>query len=732
MNRFSLANLKWQFGQTNRRPFDAPQIDDRAAVSMWMPATVPGNVRLDLQANGLLTDPLHENSTWVDAADWWYRATVPLELSASKRAFIRFYGLDYHAAIFVNNRELSRHTGMFSRVTVEITDAICAETCQIAVRLWGGGALPHRKLSLRQKVWQALAERLQRSWTGVYPDRSATLKSQMSFGWDFAPRMLTVGIWDDVECITTGETLIADAQIAVQPDGRGSLRLQLDSHTAAHILIILKITDGKQEYRFDFSADSSGRHTFSFDLPSPKPWQPWDIGEPHLYSAQVEIPDSDAVSLRFGVRSVVLDNWQFSINGQREFLRGVNWVPADIFPGHVTPADYRALLSMVKTGGANMVRVWGGGLREKSAFYDICDELGLLVWQEFPFACLFLGSAPRTGDFLSLVTQEAGEIVRQLDTHPSVVIWCGGNEINLHRNRHIIHTLKNAITENSLSARPFLPASPSVGDAHHWDVWHGMQPLAVYRREKAHFLSEFGLQALPHHKTMAAILDNPLEKWEARHGDSRKLWRYLQNFLTTQNTRNPKEIIDASQQAQATGLQIAIEHMRRRKGKTGGVILWQFNEPYPAISWAIVDYFRRPKLAYERLKDWFNPVLVSVDFPPGKRWRAGDRFSAVIWVVNDSRQTVQSECTVQMDGQPVFAAPVNLPPDSVMQLGDFTVDLSSSPTQVTALLTDGERVLARNRYNLRWHDESGRRWRFWLRRRIADWVLQSHKNHKNR
>ncbi len=717
--RFSLAAQNWQLGQTDRLPFDAPTVDDRPAVSRWMPAVVPGNVRLDLLANGLLTAPPHQNSHWVDDADWWYRMDTPPALAAGTRAFIRFHGLDYRAAIFANNRELLRHEGMFSRVTVEITDCLHTDTCQIAVRLWGSGALPRRKLSRREKMWQTIAQRLQRSWTGVYPDRSATLKTQMSFGWDFAPRVLTIGIWDTVEGIVTGETFIADAQIAVQPDGRGTLRLKLDSHMATDIPVILKITDTDSEHRFRFSTfGTGGTHHFRFDLPAPKLWQPWDRGDPHLYRARVEIPGSDAVTLRFGVRSVSLKDWQFSINGQPEFVRGVNWVPADIFPGRITPADYRELLSMANNAGANLVRVWGGGLREKAAFYDICDELGLLVWQEFPFACLFLGSAPRTDDFLSLVAQEAGEIVRQLDAHPSVVVWCGGNEINPRRNRHIIRTLETAIAENSLSARPFLPASPTAGEAHHWDVWHGLQPLAAYRREKARFLSEFGLQALPRTDTLP-------ERWEDWLGDTEKLQRYLQNFLTIPYTRNDiPTLIEASQRAQTTGLQIAIEHIRRRKKETGGVILWQFNEPLPAISWAIVDYFRRPKLAFERLADWFNPILVSVDFPPGKRWRTGDTFSASVWVVNDTLQPVSGICTVAMNGVAVFAASVTVPPNTAVVAGDFSAQLKDTPAEMVAVLEDADCTMTRNRYDLRWHDASGRRWGLWLRRRIADWALR--------
>lgn len=727
-------NSTWYFGSVPPVPFGHTKTNDIAQVEEWLSAGVPGNVRADLLAHQRIPDPhigsQYLQSEWVDACDWWYRTELSLPITAEQRVFLRFYGLDYLSAIFVNGVEMMRHEGMFSRVTVEITEQISAGMCKIAVRLWGNHALPQRKLSPAQKLWQRIAQPLQNSWTGIYPPRSATLKTQMGFGWDFAPPVKTIGIWDKVALIVVGKTFIEDAHIAVFPNGEGTIRLKINNFDTENTVIKLTIKNTRESIRIPISPDEiiaqNGVIERRFEISSPNLWQPWDRGAPHLYTAQIEIPHSDNLQIRFGVRSVSLENWQFHINGNHEFMRGFNWVPADILPGTVTPADYAELLQMAKDSGANMIRVWGGGLREKSAFYDLCDEMGLMVWQEFPFACMFLGTYPRDTDFQHLVAREVSEIVRQLDAHPSVVVWCGGNEFSPRRNRRLIETITRTIRENSLDARPFLPASPSSKDAHHWDVWHGKAPFSAYRQEKALFLSEFGLQALPHINTLKKILPNPKELWENALGDTEKLHRYLDLFITNENTRDPTTgtFITASQRAQSIGLQIAIEQIRRRKTKTGGVVVWQLNEPIPAISWAVVDYFHRSKLAYEQLKDSFNPILVSLNFEVGKDWQPGDNLSAGVWGVNDTLNSVTGNCRIWLDGDVVFDEKVNVPPNLSMKIGYFSQELAHKAHQLRIELRNGETLIAQNKYALDWHDLEKRNWGAWFRRRIAEWVLR--------
>jgi beta-mannosidase len=787
---FDLNDTNWLFGQVPRQPFAKPDVYDLPAVSEWFPATIPGNVRTDLLALGRIPDPFfgeqYRESLWVEACDWWYRRTIepPAPFSAGSRAFLVFEGIDYLSAIFVNGRELARHEGMFSRQTIEISAALRAGPVEVAVRVWGSSALPTRHLSWPQRLWQKFAGLFYRSWVGLYPDRTATLKCQMSFGWDFAPLIRTMGIWDEVSLVITGPVVIVEAKVTaclkpppLEETGWGgigtspttpadllvSLTLAADQPGAVQARIQVSPTNfqgpacGPFSYALNLPQGCS-QHQLACYLPQASLWQPWDRGQPHLYQVQLTLLDPggeplDQTLLRTGLRTVELQNWQFNINGQPEFMRGLNWVPADCFPGRLRRDDYARLLSMARESGANMLRVWGGGLREKQAFYDLCDELGLLVWQEFPFACEFLGSYPHHPAYLALVEAECSAIVRHLRHHPALILWCGGNEFSRSRSRPLLDTLAVVVQQHD-GTRPFIPVSPGPGDSHNWHVWHGCQPIQAYQGETARFLSEFGLQALPQLDTLSAALPNPTSGWETHHADLAKLEHYAHMFhqipaphfergawcvvrgphrnapRTTHHVpQSPishlQSLISSSQLAQATALQTAIEHMRRRKGQAGGVCLWQFNEPWPAISWAIVDYFGRPKLAYERLKWWYHPILISLKFPVGRRWQADEVFSAEIWAINDSLHSLTG-CTLQVSfaGELVHTQALDLPADSAGRVGGLMVRLPRAPGQITLNLQAGDEILARNSYDLAWFDKAAGSLAQRLRRRLAEWALR--------
>jgi beta-mannosidase len=310
-------------------------------------------------------------------------------------------------------------------------------------------------------------------------------------------------------------------------------------------------------------------------------------------------------------------------------------------------------------------------------------------------------------------------------------VWCGGNEFSARRNRPLLKTLAAVVNQHDPS-RPFIPVSPSFdhgGDAHNWDVWHGDAPIQTYQTEAARFLSEFGLQALPHLDTLKAALPDPTVGWETHYADQRKLARYTSSFNPSDNSppidNPPHSEISISQRAQAVALQTAIEHIRRRRDEAGGVCLWQFNEPWPAISWAIVDYFRRPKLAYKQLSAWYNPILVSLKFPVGRCWQRGETFNAEIWAINDSLQSFKNcELCVKLDETLIHIQSLDLPADSVQGVGTLAHALTAIPRQVTLTLRRENEILAQNSYDLEWRDESsgnfGRRLRQWM----ADWFLR--------
>ncbi len=838
----SLNDANWHFGQVSPRPFTDPDVYDLPAVAEWLPATVPGNVHTDLLALGRIPDPFfgeqYKESFWVEDVDWWYRCVIEpphendtmrqrredVNISSSlflpeSRAFLIFEGIDYLSAIFINSQETARHEGMFSRQSVEITEALRRGPVEVAVRLWGSAALPRRRLSWPQRLWQKLAGLLYRSWVGIYSDRTATLKCQMSFGWDFAPPLRPMGIWAEVNLVITGPVFIngqwsiANSQLSIidncsepkPPSGLTTahcspltdnctltVHCTLDSVQPRQVQAQLHLSPANFEGA-DFGPfhDNlnlpAGRseHHLTCQLSQVSLWQPWDRGQPHLYHVRLSLLDStgeplDEVITRTGLRTVELQNWQFRLNGQPYFMRGLNWVPADCFPGRLRRDDYTRLLTLARESGANLLRVWGGGLREKQAFYDLCDELGLLVWQEFPFACEFLGSYPRDPAYLKLVKAECGDIVHQLRHHPALILWCGGNEFSRSRNRPLLDTLAAAVQQHD-GTRPFIPVSPAPGDSHNWAVWHGYQPIQSYQNEEARFLSEFGLQALPHLNTLTAALPDPATGWQTHHANLAKLTHYtsLFNYHLPITLDNLQFTIHNSQLVQAAALQTAIEHMRRRKRETGGVCVWQFNEPWPAISWAIVDYFGRPKLAYERLKWWYHPILISLKFPVGRRWQAGDTFTAEIWAINDSLDCLpgcELEVTLETtapQGRPqtadrgpgrfeqhlIHSQRFDLAANSAQKVGMLAHRFPSTSSPLAALRAFAERILfcgvrpsgpgvlgtghslasprcltltlhrqgqliAQNRYDLDWWDESPGRWQLRVRRWLAEWALR--------
>jgi beta-mannosidase len=791
-----LGGAGWRFAWVPRCPFDAPNVDDRADVAEWLPATVPGNVRTDLLALGRIPDPFfadwYQASLWVEDCDWWYRRAVDVSIEPDQRAFIVFDGVDYLGAVFVNGQELGRHQGMFSRQTYEVTHALGQPPVpiELAVRLWGSGALPRRRLSPLERSWAWLGDRLDPSGVGPFPDRMATVKCQMSFGWDFAPPIRSMGIWDDVWLLVTDGVFVEDVWIKSQlPDPTSRLahltvHVTVDSDRSRPARALVQVCpanfDGPAWGPVPFELDlPAGRslHTLSLEFPNPQLWQPWDRGFPHLYELRLSIlnpqpsgsgtalpvlaPNAsvsdrqayDFASTRFGIRDITLDEWTFTVNGQREFIRGVNWVPADSLPGRLRRDDYSDLLGRAQAAGVNLLRVWGGGLREKRAFYDLCDELGLLVWQEFPFACSFLGYFPRDAGWLGLVERECTAIVRAARNHPSLALWCGGNEFSPRRNQALVQTLTRVVEAHD-GTRPFVPASPSPGDVHNWNVWHGKYPLHAYQGEPARFLSEFGLQAAPSVETLRGCLSEtelwpPGAGWEIHKAELGKLWRYVgvthspgvcralnEGYSLGKGKGSQggggdagisdhlEEFVATSQRMQALGLQFAIERMRSRKGEAGGLCLWQFNEPWPAISWAILDYFRRPKLAYQRLKDLYNPVLVGLKFSP-PCYRQGDTLQADIWAANDGLESL-SDCRllIELDSERIYEEPVTLPPDSVQVVGTLHTQFQAEPREIGLVLYQGDRIVSRNRYDLTYYDSTPVARHYRLLRWVAEVLLR--------
>ncbi len=756
---FSLNGSDWRLGY--RKVYDGAvpgTVAEAQKMTEWLGASVPGNVRADLMAAERLPDLFvgmnNERAAWVNDCVWWYEKKFPPPSQKSKRFFLEFLGIDYLSQIYLNDRKLGECEGMFARHCYDVSSLIKEENV-LRVRIMGSAFLPRPSLNQAERLLARIGPFLQ-GGTEVFPERISTLKCQMSFGWDFAPDMRTMGIWDDVSLIGCENIFISNARIstAVFRDlgtAKLQVKLHLNSIAGTQVKIALRLRPA------NFSGPS---HNFSFNafvrkgmeiiernviLEKPHLWNPWDRGSPDLYEITVSIYEgntlSDRVSGLVGIRDIQMSrnprtpkgnlDWTFLVNGEREFIRGANWVPPDSLMGRIRDEHYERLIRMAKEIHVNMLRVWGGGLREKRSFYETCSREGILVWQEFPFACLFLGRLPSNEPFLRTAEKEVAGIVESVSNHPCVAVYCGGNEFSPRRNARLLTRVAKVVRSVDPS-RTFIPASPMKGDEHNWFIWHGSGNIRDYREDRAQFASEFGLQASPSVESLKKFISEkslwpPGEEWVYHRAELKKLERYvgpLENYPTAE------AFAETSQRAQAFALQTAIEHYRRRKYECSGVMFWQLNEPWPAISWSVIDYYQKPKMAYNTLKDIYNPVLVSLRYAL-RRHEPGEVVPIEVWLINDLLQPFENcslEVFISDNGQRLMNLHFyvgTIASDSSQNYFTFSLKMPNRPkTILHAVLYCGEKVISTNSYDLNMWDPREATW--WDRAydRMGKWVLR--------
>ena len=467
------------------------------SVAEWLPARVPGDVRANLIAVGRIppveTPAGIAAGVWVDDCDWWYRAELTADLAPDEVAILEADGIDYTSTIWLDGRLLATHAGMFARQTVVLSPWLNAPGLaarELAIRIWGGGALPRLPNPPWRRAMRWLVDKLSPG-TEYFPDRMATPKAQFSFGWDFAPRLFSTGIWDEIRLVITRGAYIEDLWVRAEPlagggGGRGGgaegwrsrgtrtqrrlhrpdLRCACASGGGIPVRIGLRwpsnLWDSPHPRRRRFgnlgldwwnwrrqsahdavapepselssTCDQPGEQkpldlNLSLDLPAARLWWPWDQGEPCLYRVTVRLLDEkgvlDEASQVVGVRTVERaafpdgGKWRWLVNGRHVFLRGANWAPVDVLPGRVTEAEYTRLLGMARAAGINFLRVWGGGVREKRAFWETCDRLGIMAWQEFPLACAFLDHYPRDPAYLGALASRRAASSRRCATTPA-------------------------------------------------------------------------------------------------------------------------------------------------------------------------------------------------------------------------------------------------------------------------------------------------------------------------
>jgi beta-mannosidase len=495
---------------------------------------------------------------------------------------------------------------------------------------------------------------------GLLP-RSMVRKAQYHWGWDWGPRLRGCGIWRDVVLVRVPTARLTDWSWRARFHGDGggaTVTVEAATDGAADELEVRLHGHGT-----DTSATGAGRVELHVD--DAKRWWCAGLGEQALYDltivAKTEGEAIDRIDARIGLREVELvrepddagESFVFHVNGVPIFAKGANWIPDDSFPARTTRERVFEQLRMARDCGMNMLRIWGGGLYETTDFYDACDELGLLVWQDFPYACAMY---PEDDDTVAAAVAEATAAVRRVRNHTSLALWCGNNE-----NQWLAHmgffgripkVLGERLYDDALPAvvaaedpdRPYWPSSPwgseanpsgdGTGDCHYWNVWHGEGDWTHYTKCTSRFVSEFGFSGPPDRRTLEEVLrpdelgvDTPAMRW---HDKTSKGYDTYLGYIALHypQPETYEDLVYYGQLNQADAMRFGIEHFRRLRPHTMGTLAWQLNDCWPVQSWAWIDHALRPKAVWYAAKRFYAPLLLTL-------WSGDDHRTVRVSLVND-------------------------------------------------------------------------------------------------
>ncbi|MDF2595990.1 MAG: beta-mannosidase, partial [Clostridia bacterium] len=691
MEKVTLAE-NWQLKAYDEEYIPELKLKDfDLAEAGWIPVQVPGDVHSALMKAGIIEDPFYstnaEKCRWVEDKIWVYRNQFvwSKELPEDETMELVLNGLDTFAWVYLNGQLIARHDNMFIPLKVDITALINLGINELVIRFDSTIAVTQRK-------------DYSKMWFSYSRNRVWVRKAQMNFRWDWGPRLITAGIWKDVHIFCHKTPSIADIYFKTTNLTTDQAALSLDIHLKEVLNRELKVKVSMWDkentvYSTEVDVDTNDDLRISWQINNPKLWWTHDLGDPFLYELKIDLLDKgeriDTKVQKVGIRQLEVqqkeDNgngcFRFILNGIGVFAKGANWVPAHSLIGTIKDDTYTEWIELAKEGNINMLRVWGGGIYEKDIFYQTCDKLGILVWQDFMFTCSSYPDFDR--EFMENVEKEVTYIVKALRNHPSLAIWCGNNEIQwLHGQKlsqltdlrlygeKIYHDLMPEILQELDSSRLYWPSSPfggndpnsdEEGDKHNWQVWAGQvyprkygEPVVVdnsaygisfkrFAEDQCKFSSEFGMHALPVKQTLKACI--PKEdlyfgsfEMKYRNKDKRPDRGELLMQGYTGLPHDLDEYIDFSMMAQAEGLKYGIEHYRRRWPECAGAIIWQLNDCWPTMSWSIVDFFKRPKAGYYYIKHAYKPRLLS--------FKEAGSDQVELWVSNDTCEAYQDTLSI--------------------------------------------------------------------------------------
>ena len=637
------VNASWQFRQ--------------ADAAEWLPAKVPGCVHTDLIYNKVIEHPFFgENEKacqWVGEKDWIYE-TIPfaVEDSILNRSVVRlkFNGLDTYTEVYLNDKLVLKSDNAYRSWEVDVTKLLKNSGNVLRINFFS-------PIPIAEKRLVDLSYPL--PGDGV---RAMVRKPQFHFGWDFGPKLLLCGITKPVEIIAYDLARFTDIHIEQLKitDALAELKTTFTIHSDKDqdANIIFEMTKSGDNWMSDVQLKKGMNIVeLPFEIPFPYRWWCNDEGAQNLYEnsvlLRVDEKIIDSSIKRTGLRNIKLmtqkdsigESFFFELNEKPIFIKGANYIPIKYFPGEVTTSDYRKLLKSCKDAHINMLRVWGGGVYEDEKFYEICDEMGIMVWQDFMFACSMY---PADSIFVSGLIEEANEQTKRLRNHPCIALWCGNNEVMegwenwgwqtglTDRQKFMISrayndvfdlTLKKIVVKNTHTdfweSSPRYgranPASLVEGDSHYWGLWHDEEPFEILKEKIPRFMSEFGMQSFPSDDVLKEMMvkdefsynDPGLDAHQKHNRGFKLLDKYMNAWYPKISHDNLSMYGRMTQVVQAEGMTMGIEAQRRAMPRCMGTMYWQLNDVWPAFSWSGMDYKGNPKLLHDYLQTVYAPQLIS-------------------------------------------------------------------------------------------------------------------------
>ena len=662
-------------------------------LNIKMQVDVPSVIQADMYENGLIPHPYKSNVEsqllWIPQHEWTYTLDFEAEDYILREDVVElvFEGLDTYADVWFNGEKIIHADNMFRTYSCDVKDLI-KENNTIKVKFY-----PF------DKERDSLIE----TYPLRFPEKYAVMrKAAYQNGWDWAPRYMNMGIWQPVYLKAWTRSTICSASVITKEihDGKADLffETRIDADVEHNISLRLyqeneKILDQNIELK-----KGTNYYSFPFEVLNPELWYPNELGEQNFYSFSLQMVDNDKEkiieerNITMGIRTVEMVEepdsigtaFYFKVNGIPLYMKGANYIPEEMITSWMSRDKTKKLLEQcVGDAHMNMLRIWGGGIYPPDYFFEICDSLGILVWQDFMFA----GSTyPYTDEFIDNVREEAKKQVIRLKNHPSLALWCGNNEVSegyynwgwqksmnwsdedykemKEGYDKLFEEMLDEVVSTYDKSRPYWPSSPkngwgraaslTEGDVHYWGVWWGELPYEMYREKVGRFNSEFGYQSYPSMQTLRMIDKNPdfgneIIQAHQKHNRGEKLiMDHVVRYFG-----EPKDFEDyvyKSQLSQAYGMEIAISAQRASRPRSMGSLYWQLNDAWTSISWSSIDYLGNKKALHYKLDEIYAPILL------GLNDNGDDNYK--LWISNDLQRDIDGRVRViveDMEGNQLYA-----------------------------------------------------------------------------